>query len=91
MVKKEIINDEKIKYLLDLVDVVHDADKNSIMYNPSINTSDIIFDLINKNKLISIEEKKILKSKFNKRSKNQEKVEELIKKIKNVDKGKKYF
>lgn len=87
MNKNNIFDDNSLKSLLDLVEIMSTTDD----YKISITTSDSLLDLIDRADNMSKEEKEKLKSKINKRRSNQIKVEELAKKAKDPNKGKEYF
>ena len=81
----EIFNDNAIKSLLNLANIMNDKDPKLSLYNLSVTSSDYLLDLINNCKVLSTKEKLKYTSKFNLRKINQLKVEKMIKKANNIN------
>ena len=88
MAKKELFNDDELKALIDLVDVMHQADPNGNLYKMPVSTSDTLLELIDSNKNLSDAEKARLKKNVDKRKKNQKAVENLSRRATDIQRGK---
>ncbi len=88
MGKKELFNDEELRALIDLVDVMQQADPDGNIYNMPVTTSDTLLELIDSNKNLSDAEKARLKKNVDKRKKNQKAVEALSRSATDIQRGK---
>lgn len=88
MAKKELFNDDELKSLIDLVDVMHQADPNENIYKMPVTISDTLLGLIDSNKNLSDAEKARLKKNVDKRKKNQKAVEKLSRSATDIQRGK---
>ena len=88
MAKRELFNDDELKALIDLVDVMQQADPNGNIYDMPVTTSDTLLGLIDNNKNLSDAEKARLKKNVDKRMKNQKAVEKLSRSATDIKRGK---
>ena len=84
----DLFDNEGLNALMDLIDVVENADDKGSVYNMSTQASDALQKMIDKNKNFTEEEKKRLKTRFNVRRRNQNKIEKLSLKAEDFRRGK---
>ena len=84
----DLFDREDLEALMNLIDVVENADDKGSVYNMSTQASDAMQKMIDKNKNFTEEEKKRLKTRFNVRRRNQNKIEKLSLKAEDIRRGK---
>ena len=84
----DLFDNEGLNALMDLIDVVENADDKGLVYNMSIQASDAMQKLIDKNNGFTKEETRRLKDRFNVRHRNQDKVEKLSLTAEDISRGK---
>lgn len=88
MLDNSIFSDDDIQTVVEFVDVMRNLDPEGKVYNFSTAMSDSLINVIESNTNFSSKQKDNLKRKVNKRQKNQQAVEELIKKASDINRGK---
>ena len=88
MLDNSIFSDDDIQTVVEFVDVMRNLDSEGKVYNFSTAMSDSLINVIESNTNFSSKQKDTLKRKVNKRQKNQQAVEELIKKASDINRGK---
>lgn len=84
----DLFDREDLDALINLIDVVENADDKGSVYNMSTQASDAMQKMIDKNKNFTEEEKKRLKTRFNVRRRNQNKIEKLSLAAEDIRRGK---